>query len=1203
MDDLSQAQYPIDLNLPQGDSGLLEEAARAILSEYRNSVRWKRLRSRKVSQAKSPQDDSLFIVDVGHTIEFDWSWEGAVAFRPIDVDKFDVDADTSDDFDLPGEITDGLADSGLWYGEVVEVDQVEGQLYINTAESDTAPTTGTFFVKPFEFLAYLNSIYHAPQFDRLRMHLPARLQASQGNIHPLRYDSVSVGLPEFENLWNHSWSVLWGPPGTGKTFSIGKQLAACSGDSTERILVVSTTNAATDEVAISIGQALGDRLNQTTILRVGKGASYGKYVAQRLESLLRGTETEALRDIEQLIHNLKAAKSSADRAFARKAIQELRRKMADSSFKIFVAPRVQIVVTTAFNAVRLLSNPQIADMIGKGHAPFTTVVVDEAGLLSRATVAALSLFAAKRTLLVGDPKQLAPISKVSRLLPTVQAKWLANSALTYLDNTAVNTATAVYVLKHQHRMHPDISRVVSNYQYRGQLVDADEVLARKTELPALLRNTPRAIWYALDDDAESLTSIRAQRGPGNRSWVRPATRAVLKKFFSNEEMLNTQGLFLSPYAAQARDISQYLQSRGLKNWSAGTVHSQQGVGVDIVVFDTVNAGSCGWPAEEWKRIINVGLSRAKHFAMLLASRAEMDEPFLRPLLDVLTPYVLVKSRRSVIFAPVDSRLGSLTVRALPEQQSIPELMGNQLEMRKALRPLLSKQQQQLIGIKMDGKPRLVRGVAGSGKTIVLANWLKQVAADLAAEPDARIWAVYANAALQKMIRTFIAEAWTVDSAEPFPWERVETIHIRDVLNQVSCELGFGSMPSDEFDYNQRAVLLQKSKAYVNLKTRCRAMFIDEAQDMGPDTLRVLTRLVEQSDKNDPNSRAVHIFYDNAQNIYGRGTPKWVELGLDMRGRSTVMEESFRSTRPIAEFALNVLYRLQPPDSDPDYKELIDRDLVEAISLPTTKWWKVRFNQVDGPLPKLIKCITVDSQMRKIASQIEEWIFQEHIKPQDIVILCNQREQCQHIQTEVGRLLRRRVGLTFQAGYQLEREPGRILITTPHSFKGYDSELVIVANVEGFISYNRIHASSQILANNLYVAMTRARSILELYVTPLSDPAVMHLINTIASCRDILADRSQLEHGVSKVDDLTDLVAMIGNKHEEWLRGLIKKVDIIQEPLLSDEGEILAEPAFWFKKDDRIMVCLVEPVSTYQTRRLKDLGIQLIKPGELSERIG
>ena len=86
------------------------------------------------------------------------------------------------------------------------------------------------------------------------------------------------------------------------------------------------------------------------------------------------------------------------------------------------------------------------------------------------------------------------------------------------------------------------------------------------------------------------------------------------------------GLFVSPFVAQARDIRRFFAEEGLDSWSAATVHSQQGTEADFVIFDTVNAGSCGWPYDEWKRLVNVGLSRAREFVLLLASRAEMREP-------------------------------------------------------------------------------------------------------------------------------------------------------------------------------------------------------------------------------------------------------------------------------------------------------------------------------------------------------------------------------------------------------------------------------------------------------------------------------------------------------------------------------------------------------------------------------------------------
>ncbi len=76
-----------------------------------------------------------------------------------------------------------------------------------------------------------------------------------------------------------------------------------------------------------------------------------------------------------------------------------------------------------------------------------------------------------------------------------------------------------------------------------------------------------------------------------------------------------------------------------------------------------------------------------------------------------------------------------------------------------------------------------------------------------------------------------------------------------------------------------------------LQPRC-----DALSSMKPKTWDQNTQATDSFNEADKcrrhNSRSVNIFYDNAQNIYGRGTPTWSELGLGMRGRATVMKESF-----------------------------------------------------------------------------------------------------------------------------------------------------------------------------------------------------------------------------------------------------------------------------------------------------------------------
>ena len=61
-------------------------------------------------------------------------------------------------------------------------------------------------------------------------------------------------------------------------------------------------------------------------------------------------------------------------------------------------------MSTSFKAIQLLNATDVQELVCECKAPFTTVIVDEAGLISRAAVAALSFLASRRVLLVGDPE-------------------------------------------------------------------------------------------------------------------------------------------------------------------------------------------------------------------------------------------------------------------------------------------------------------------------------------------------------------------------------------------------------------------------------------------------------------------------------------------------------------------------------------------------------------------------------------------------------------------------------------------------------------------------------------------------------------------------------------------------------------------------------------------------------------------------------
>lgn len=1097
------AAFEIDLSLPNSQLKL-SDSAKAVRQEYRDHSRWKRLSCRRVSVYSEHDRGTVYIVDVGGIVDFDWTWEGAVAFKPKSIDDYAM----LSDFALENTVHD---DEIVWAGEILQVDEQNGCLFLSVESPESIPTAGSFFVRPFEFLAVLDSVYNDPSFANQQNLLPARLEASKGGVHPTIRSKGTVGLEQLQPWWNHSWSVLWGPPGTGKTFSTGQQVASVvRDDSNERILVVSTTNRATDAVALSIGNAsmqiTPHQLDDGQLLRIGKGASYQAFQNNNLITMLKGTESDALSAIDELGRQLKRSEMMEEKALLRKQIAEFRTGDVDQASRVFLDPDVKVVVATAFKATSYLKNETVKTILAKGKAPFTTIFIDEAGLMSRAAIAALSLLAAKRVVLVGDSKQLAPISRISRVLPSRQKTWLASSGLTHLEELE-DTPAAIHVLSEQRRMHPAVCEVVSDYQYGGCLKTAKE---RKTQISNLaneIAQFSRAVWYVLDADAKTLSSIRAERGPGNRSWIRKATLPVLQKLLSTKSIQDSNGLFISPYKAQAQTVSKQFGKWKLDRWEASTVHSQQGAEADIVLFDTVNAGNCNWPVEEWKRLVNVALSRAREAVIVLASRSEMEEPYLRPLIPALRPGVIQKTKTGYQWKTVDlNSVAETKVRysshpgrgKKPKQNSL----GNQIDERRQMQPVLSKEQQRLSDLELDGKPRLVRGVAGSGKSYVLCNWLTKTVRRTGSNQE--IWAVYANRSLHQMLRQSIESSWEdlnkdeLFKQTPFPWERVSLLHIKDVLAGLLPNVSL-SQQQFEFNYDRAAEEFLNRRNTDDLIPQCAALFIDEAQDLGPSTLRLLLSLVTQSDRDDPNSRSAHIFYDNAQNIYGRKTPTWSEFGLDMRGRSTIMRESFRSTKPITELAVNVLNKLSEDNLRADQKELIDIGLVEKTKRNGENWLTVNYNQVHGPAPIFQGFHSRRDEIARIAKHIQYLTQEEGIQPKDICVIYNGKK----LLADLERLLNpamAKIGIevSVQKNRSFERHANTLVVTTSHSYKGYESEVIIIPGVDQFAT-----GANEILANNLYVAMTRARSLLAVYGTRDGSTSANKICNTIERCIGLL----------------------------------------------------------------------------------------------------
>lgn len=206
------ARFPADLRLPEGEKQQLQDAAAAVRQEYQDSSRWKRLSCRKVSVFAERDRGTVYVIHLGKSVRFDWTWEGARAFCPYSLQDDDRFADRFyEGADCEDEV--------VWSGEILEVDEQNGCLFIKLDDPEATPKDGPFLVSPFEFLSDLNGIYNTNAFEGASEQIRAMLNASEGDVHPLVAEPGDAGFEHLREWWKHSWSVLWGPPGTGKTWT------------------------------------------------------------------------------------------------------------------------------------------------------------------------------------------------------------------------------------------------------------------------------------------------------------------------------------------------------------------------------------------------------------------------------------------------------------------------------------------------------------------------------------------------------------------------------------------------------------------------------------------------------------------------------------------------------------------------------------------------------------------------------------------------------------------------------------------------------------------------------------------------------------------------------------------------------------------------------------------------------------------------
>jgi hypothetical protein len=187
--------------------------------------------------------------------------------------------------------------------------------------------------------------------------------------------------------------------------------------------------------------------------------------------------------------------------------------------------------------------------------------------------------------------------------------------------------------------------------------------------------------------------------------------------------------------------------------------------------------------------------------------------------------------------------------------------------------------------------RIIRGVAGSGKTLILAFRAEHLAR-AATKPvlilcyangiAGRLEDAMQNRGVEDRVQVLTFHAWCYRMLRtygiPAPSEREYPDYAKRLaasVSEVVRAVDQGHIPTEQYD----------------------AVLIDEAHDFEPQWLALAAKMVN------PRTKALMVVYDDIQAIYkGRERPVWKQLGIEATGRTTVLKVNYRNTAQIVAFA-------------------------------------------------------------------------------------------------------------------------------------------------------------------------------------------------------------------------------------------------------------------------------------------------------------
>lgn len=351
--------------------------------------------------------------------------------------------------------------------------------------------------------------------------------------------------------------------------------------------------------------------------------------------------------------------------------------------------------------------------------------------------------------------------------------------------------------------------------------------------------------------------------------------------------------------------------------------------------------------------------------------------------------------------------------------------------------VMDLQQEQLARSLGEGH-RVIHGVAGAGKTLILVYRCLHLA-KLMSRP---ILVLCYNRALAARLQQLVHEKGASDKVQVYNfhrWCRQQLISYNEPL------------PKDGPEFSEK--LVQRLIAAVDAGRipagQYGAVMLDEGHDFQPAWLKLTAQMV------DPATNSLLVLYDDAQSIYARSRGKFSfsSVGIQARGRTTILKLNYRNTEDVINLASAFA------------RELLTEAEAEEDGIPLLAPTSAGRR---GPPPLFLELPSFSAESRYVAERLHA-LHDKGRNWSDMAIVYRANFMGDKIRNTL-----QDNGIPYEilTGQKpsTEKAQNTVKLVTMHSSKGLEFPVVFVPGL-GYLPSKSQEEKEE--ARLLYVAMTRA----------------------------------------------------------------------------------------------------------------------------------